>query len=74
MIIVLLLQVMEDGKVGGGSFLLGFGCVDRGWVSYFSIFCSVFVLFIVLSQLVHGSLLCLFHRSFFAFFVSGLLN
>lgn len=75
MIIVLLLQVMEDGKVGGGSFLLGFGCGDRGWVSYFSIFCSVFVLlFIILSRLVHDSLLCLFHRSFFAFFVSGLLN
>ena len=56
MVTILLLQVMgggEDGKVGGGSFMLGFGCGDRGWVSYFFIFCSVFVLVIVLSWLVH---------------------
>ena len=33
MVTVLLLQVMEDGKVGGGSFMLGFGWGDRGSVS-----------------------------------------
>ena len=66
----------EMGKLEGGSFMLGFGWGDRGWVSYFfSIFCSVFVLLlIVLSWLLHDSLLCLFHCSFFAFFFSGPFN
>ena len=40
MVTVLLLQVMGDRKVGGGSFILGFGWGDRGWVSYF--FCFLF--------------------------------
>ena len=44
-------------------------------IIFFSIFCSVFVvLLIVLSWLVHESLLCLFHCSFSAFFVSGPCN
>ena len=59
-----------DGKVGGGSFMLRFG-EDRRWVSYFYIFCFVFVLLlIVLSWLVHDSC-CVFLCFFFAFFFSG---
>ena len=47
----------------------------RGGYHIFSIFCSPFVLpLIVLPWLVHDSLLCLFHCSFFAFFVSGSFN
>ena len=65
-----------DGKVGAGSFMLRFGedSEDREWVSYFLNFCSVFVLLLILSWLVHDSLLCLFHCSFFAFFDSGPFN
>ena len=75
MIIVLLLQVMGDGKVGGGSFMLGFGWGKGAGYQIFSTFCSVLVLLlIVLSWLVHDSLLCLCHRSFFAFVVSGPFN
>ena len=48
------------GRLEGGSFMLGFG------YHIFSIFGSVFVLsLIVLSRLVHDSLLCLFHCAFF---------
>ena len=39
---VLLLQVMGDGKVGGGSFMLEFGWGDRRWVSYFFYFLFYF--------------------------------
>ena len=42
MVIVLLLQVMGDGKVGGGSFMLEFGWGDRRWVSYFFYFLFCF--------------------------------
>ena len=40
MVIVVLLQMMGVGDVrlGGGSFMLGFGWGGRGWVSYFSVF------------------------------------
>ena len=71
MVIVLSLQVKGDGKVGGGSFMLGFGWGDTGSISFF-----YFLLFllIVLSGLVPDSLLCLFPWSFFAFFVSGPFN
>ena len=63
------------GRLGSGSFMLGCGWGDRGWVSYFSYFPSVFVLLvIVLSWLVQNSLLYLFNCSFFAFFVSGPFN
>ena len=58
MINVLLLQMMGDGEVGGGSFMLKFGWGERGWVSYFlfSFFCSVFVfLLIALSWLLRDS-------------------
>ena len=48
------------GRLEGGSFMLGSG------YHIFSIFGSVFVLsLIVLSRLVHDSLLCLFHCAFF---------
>ena len=70
MVILLLLQVMGDGKVGGGSFMLGFGWGDRGWVSCFFYFLFCFCA-VVLSWLVDDSLLCLFQCSFFTFFVSG---
>ena len=44
MIIVLLLQVMGNRKVGGCSFMLGFGWGYREWVSYFFYyFFSLFV-------------------------------
>ena len=62
------------GKLGVGSFILWFRWGTRGWYHIFSIFCSDFVLSSILSWLVHGSLLCLFHCSFFAFFVSGSFN
>ena len=53
----------------------GLGGGTGGGYHIFSIFCYVFVLLlIVLSWLVHDSLLCLFHCSFFAFFVSGPFN
>ena len=46
-----------------------------GGFQFFSIFCSVFALLLfVFSWLVHDSLLCLFHCSLFAFFVSGPFN
>ena len=67
MIIVLLLQVMERGvgRLGGQ----GVGII------FFLFFFSVFVLLlIVVSWLVHDSLLCLFNCSFFGFFVSGPFN
>ena len=36
------------GRFGGGSFMLGFGWGNKGWVSYFFyIFCSVFVLLLI---------------------------
>ena len=46
MVIVLLLHMMGGGGGGwegwgGGSFMLWFEWEDRGWVSYFSYFCSV---------------------------------
>ena len=66
---------MQYDLLGGGSFMLGFGWNGRGWVSYFFHFFVVFLLLlIVLSWLVHDSLLCLFHCSFFAFFLSGPFN
>ena len=55
--------------------MLKFGWGDRDVYHIFSIFFSVFVLLvIVLSWLVHDSLLCLFNCSFFAFFVCGPFN
>ena len=76
MVTVLLLQVM-GGWEGWGWFIY-----VRVWVGgqgvgiiFFLFFFSVFVLLlIVLSWLVHDSLLCLFNCSFFAFFVSGPFN
>ena len=52
-------------RLGGGSFMLGFWWGTRGWVSYFFyfLFCFCAVL-IILSWLIHDSLLCLFHSSF----------
>ena len=35
------------GRLGDGSFMLGFGWGDRQWVSYFYIFYSVFVLLLI---------------------------
>ena len=59
--------------MGGGSFMLGFGGGTM-WVPYFYIFCSIFVLLlIVLSWLVHDSC-CIFLSLFFTFFLSGLFN
>ena len=43
MVIVLLLQMMGDGKVGGGLFILGFGWGDRGWVYFFFLFLVLFL-------------------------------
>ena len=60
MIIALLLQVMGGmGRLGGGSFMLGFGWGTRSGYDIFSISSfSVFVLLlIVLSLLVYDSLL-----------------
>ena len=74
MVTLLLLQVMGDGKVGGGSFMLGFGWGDGVGITVFLFFVVFVLLLIVLSWLVHDSLLCLFHCSFFAFFVSGPFN
>ena len=55
--------------------MLGFGWGNMGGGHICSIFCPVFVLLlIVLSWLVHDCLLCLFHCSFFALFVSGPFN
>ena len=49
------------GRLGGGSFMLGFGWRDRGWVSHFISFSPVFVLLlIVLLWLIHDSLLLSF--------------
>ena len=63
------------GKLGAGSFQLGFGWVTEGEYHIFSIFCSVsMLLLIVLSCLVHDNLLCLFYCSCFAFFLSGPFN
>ena len=76
MVTVLLLQVMGGwegwggvGGWGGGSFILGFGLGDRGWVSYFFyfLFCffefaklraCVLVWFACLSAFVLGVLVC----------------
>ena len=57
------------GRLGGGSFMLEFRWGDRGWVScFFSVFCSVFMLLLIVpSWLVHYSLLSLFHCSFLLF-------
>ena len=60
-----------DGKVGG-RFIYVRVWVGRQGVGI--IFFLFFVLLIVLSWLVHYSLLRLFHCSFFAFFVSGPFN
>ena len=76
MVIILLLEVMGDDKVGGWFIYV------RVWVGgtgggfqIFSIFCSAFMLLlIVLSWLVHDSLFCLSNCSFFAFFLSGPFN
>ena len=75
MVTVLLLQVMEDGKVEGWFIYV------RVWVGgqevgiIFFLFFVVFVLLLIaVSWLVHDSLFCLFHCSFFAFFVSGPFN
>ena len=75
MVIVLLLQVM-GGWEGWGVVHLSQGLGGGTGGGYiFSIFCSVFVLLLIaLSWLVHDSLFCLFHCSFFAFFVSGPFN
>ena len=52
---------------------LGGGTGDEYHI--FSIFCSVFLLLlIVLSWMVRDSLMCPFHCSFFAFFESGLFS
>ena len=59
-------------RVGGCSFMLGFGLGDRESDHFLYIFCSAFVvLVIVLSWLVHDSFLSLFHYSFSTFFVPG---
>ena len=42
MVTVLLLQVMGGWVGWGGSCMLGFGCKDRGWVSYFFYFLFCF--------------------------------
>ena len=83
MIIVLLLEMMGDGKVGagggvhrGGSFMLGLVCRTGCERHSFSVFCFVFVLLlIVLSWLLNDSCCVFFIASvllFFFFFVSGL--
>ena len=77
MIIVLLLQVTGGLEWLWGWFTYVRVCVGGQWVGirFVSIFCSVFVLLlIVLSWLVHDSLLHLCHCSFFAFFISGPFN
>ena len=60
-----------DGKVGAWFIYVRDWVGDQGMdITFFSIFSSVFVLLlIVLSWMVHDSLLGLFHFSFFAFFV-----
>ena len=70
-----------DVKAGGGGWFIYYlfndlgGGVTGGGYHIFPIFCTVFVLLlIILSWLVHDSLLCLFHCSFFAFFVSASFN
>ena len=65
-----------DGKVGGWFIYVRVWVGGQGvGIIFCTIFCSVFVLLlIVLSWLVHDSLLHLFHSSVFAFFVSGLFN
>ena len=72
-----LLLLVVVGLEGWGVVHLcqGLGWGTGGWIIFFYIFCSAFVvLLIVLSWLVHKSFLCLFHCSFFAFFVSGHFN
>ena len=43
-IIVFLLQMIGDGKVGGWFIHVRVWVREQGWVSYFYIFCSVFVM------------------------------
>ena len=75
MVTVLLLQMMGEWEGwGGGSFMLGFGWGDRGWISYFFHFLFCFYAVVNCSFMVCTWLLCLFHCSFFAFFVSGPFN
>ena len=76
MVIVLLLQVMGYGKVGRWLIYLRVWVGGQGVGYYiFSIFCFLFVLLLmVLLWLVYDSGLCLFHCSFFGFFVSGPFN
>ena len=77
MVAVLLLQVMEGmGRLGAISFMLGFVWRTGGGYHIFFLFFVLFLLLllIVLSWLVHDSLFCLFHCSFFAFSVCGPFN
>ena len=75
MVIVLLLQVMGDGKVRAWFIYVRVWVVGQEVGIFFSIFCSDFVLLLIaLSWLVHDSFCCLFHCSFFAFFISGPFN
>ena len=62
------------GRLGGGSFMLGFGWGTVCGYHIFSIFFFFMLLVIVLSWLVHDGLLCLFNCSFFAFFVCDPFN
>ena len=74
MVTELLLQVMGGiGKLGVVllCWVLGGGGGGQGVVIFFL---SFVLLLIVLSWLVHDSLLCLFHCFFFAFFISGAFN
>ena len=78
MVTVLLLQVMGEGK--GEERWEGQGvvhlrqCLGRETGVGIIFFLFFVLLLIVLSWLVHDSLLCLFHCSFLAFFVSGPFN
>ena len=53
MIIFLLLQMIGDGKVGGASFMFGFGRGTGGWLLYHSLllFCHFFLVSLFLLPL-----------------------
>ena len=72
MVVLLLLQVMGDGKVGGWFIYVRVWVGDRGRYCIFCVFCSAFVLLlIVLSWLVHDSLPVLLFF-FFCFYLWSL--
>ena len=75
MVAVFSLQVMREWEGWGVvDFCYSLGGVTRVGYHIFSVFYVFVLLLIVLSWVVHDSLLCVFHCSFFAFFVSGPLN